>query len=66
MKRRGRRPQPVIGTTADGHTARWRDMQEAAEALGTTPGTLRVYLCLDMAYKGYDLDYEPSPQMTLF
>lgn len=66
MRRRGRRPQAVIGTTAGGEVRRWANMREAAAELGTTVGTLRVYICLDQPYGGYDLDYEPSPQTTLF
>lgn len=63
---RGRRPWTVIGTTADGETRRWRNMKECADALGTTPGTLRVYICLDKPYKGFSLDYAPNTQLTLF
>lgn len=66
MKRRGRRPQAVIGVKDDGEVRRWKDMREAAAELGTTVGTLRVYMCLDMSYKGYSLDYEPERQMRLF
>lgn len=63
---RGRRPWPVIGTTADGRTVRWRDMKECSATLGSTPGTLRVYMCLDRPYKGYILDYATDPQLKLF
>ncbi len=67
MAKRGRRRQRIIGNHGEtGVVAVWRDLWEAATALGTTPGTLRVYMCLDRPYKGYDLDYAPSGQLTLF
>lgn len=62
---RGRRPQSVIGTREDGETVLWANMKEAAAALGTSPGTLRLYMCMDKPYKGYDLDYEPDRQTYL-
>lgn len=65
--RRGRRRQRIIGTNGEsGVSLRWRDIHEAAEALGTTPRTLYVYICRDMPYKGYSLDYIPSDQLELF
>lgn len=57
--RRGRPCCAVIGTTSDGFQLRWRDIHEAAAFLGTTPEVLRVYICRDEPYKGYDIDYLP-------
>ena len=64
--RRGRPRNAVIGTTEDGIVRRWRDIQTAAVELGTTPGTLRVYMCQDKLYKGYSFDFAPSDQLLLF
>lgn len=64
--RRGRPRNAVIGTTEEGQQCRWRDIYEAAASLGTTPGTLRVYMCQDKLYKGYSFDFAPSDQLTLF
>lgn len=65
--RRGRPRNAVIGTHGStGEVRRWRDMEAAADDLGTTANTLRVYMCLYMEYKGYSLDYAPSNQLSLF
>lgn len=65
-RRRGRPRSGVIGTREDGEQRRWRDLWEAAEDLGTTVGTLRVYICQDKSYRGYSLDYAPGNQLKLF
>ena len=65
MKHAGRKPKPVIGVTADGCIYRWIDIHAAAQALGTTPGTLRVYIHYDRPYKCYWLDYEPDKQISM-
>lgn len=56
----------VTGTNDEGQVRQWRSVSEAAAELGTTTGTLRVYMHYDKPYKGYFLDFTPTIQLKLF